>query len=149
MTVTGVKVRPPLASFRDSGTSTSVAEVTELHKLWTRHRSLSLPREPSPPELEDQSDMVFDGSPVFSRDCTELSTQNTTLQSDDQSEVVCEPASPSQSPENLPELPCDYDSAHLEVDQSGSAEEPCPSASEEQPEKACEAGVADTKDLAE
>uniref|UniRef100_A0A3Q2Q5E5 Chloride voltage-gated channel 2 n=1 Tax=Fundulus heteroclitus TaxID=8078 RepID=A0A3Q2Q5E5_FUNHE len=36
VTVTGVKVRPPLASFRDSGNSTSVSEVTELHKLWSR-----------------------------------------------------------------------------------------------------------------
>uniref|UniRef100_A0A3Q1I8R2 Chloride channel, voltage-sensitive 2a n=1 Tax=Anabas testudineus TaxID=64144 RepID=A0A3Q1I8R2_ANATE len=33
VTVTGVKVRPPLASFRDSGNSTNVSEVTELHKL--------------------------------------------------------------------------------------------------------------------
>uniref|UniRef100_A0A3P8XL31 Chloride channel protein n=1 Tax=Esox lucius TaxID=8010 RepID=A0A3P8XL31_ESOLU len=38
VTVTGVKVRPPLASFRDSGNTTSVSEVTELHKLWNRHR---------------------------------------------------------------------------------------------------------------
>ncbi|XP_031415719.1 chloride channel protein 2a isoform X2 [Clupea harengus] len=149
VTVTGVKVRPPLASFRDSGTSTSVAEVTEMHRLWNRHRSLSLPREPSPPELEDQSDLAFDGSPLFSRDCTELSTQNTTLQSDDQSEVVCEPASPSHSPEKLPELPCDYDSAQLDVNQSGPVEELCPSPSEEQPEEACEADAADTKDLVE
>uniref|UniRef100_A0A8K9X8A5 Chloride channel, voltage-sensitive 2a n=1 Tax=Oncorhynchus mykiss TaxID=8022 RepID=A0A8K9X8A5_ONCMY len=41
VTVTGVKVRPPLASFRDSGNTTSVSEVTELHKLWNRHRGLS------------------------------------------------------------------------------------------------------------
>uniref|UniRef100_A0A8D0A155 Chloride voltage-gated channel 2 n=1 Tax=Sander lucioperca TaxID=283035 RepID=A0A8D0A155_SANLU len=47
VTVTGVKVRPPLASFRDSGNSTSVSEVTELHKLCIRHRGLSLPREPN------------------------------------------------------------------------------------------------------
>uniref|UniRef100_A0AAR2JJW2 Chloride channel protein 2 n=1 Tax=Pygocentrus nattereri TaxID=42514 RepID=A0AAR2JJW2_PYGNA len=53
VTVTGVKVRPPLASFRDSGTSSSVSEVTELHKLWSRHRSLSLPREPNLPDLGD------------------------------------------------------------------------------------------------
>uniref|UniRef100_A0AAX7TYD4 Chloride channel protein n=1 Tax=Astatotilapia calliptera TaxID=8154 RepID=A0AAX7TYD4_ASTCA len=33
VTVTGVKVRPPLASFRDSGNTTNVSEVTELHKL--------------------------------------------------------------------------------------------------------------------
>uniref|UniRef100_A0A4W6DNC3 Chloride channel protein 2 n=1 Tax=Lates calcarifer TaxID=8187 RepID=A0A4W6DNC3_LATCA len=38
VTVTGVKVRPPLASFRDSGNSTNVSEVTELHKLCIRHR---------------------------------------------------------------------------------------------------------------
>uniref|UniRef100_M4ANZ8 Chloride channel, voltage-sensitive 2a n=1 Tax=Xiphophorus maculatus TaxID=8083 RepID=M4ANZ8_XIPMA len=42
VTVTGVKVRPPLASFRDSGNTTSVSEVTELHKLCMRHRGLSL-----------------------------------------------------------------------------------------------------------
>uniref|UniRef100_A0A8C1FH07 Chloride channel protein 2 n=1 Tax=Cyprinus carpio carpio TaxID=630221 RepID=A0A8C1FH07_CYPCA len=40
VTVTGVKVRPPLASFRDSGNNSSVSEVTELHKLWSRNRSL-------------------------------------------------------------------------------------------------------------
>uniref|UniRef100_A0A8C4D934 Chloride channel, voltage-sensitive 2a n=1 Tax=Dicentrarchus labrax TaxID=13489 RepID=A0A8C4D934_DICLA len=50
VTVTGVKVRPPLASFRDCGNSTSVSEVTELHKLCIRHRGLSLPREPNPPD---------------------------------------------------------------------------------------------------
>uniref|UniRef100_A0A7N6FDQ3 Chloride channel, voltage-sensitive 2a n=1 Tax=Anabas testudineus TaxID=64144 RepID=A0A7N6FDQ3_ANATE len=44
VTVTGVKVRPPLASFRDSGNSTNVSEVTELHKLCIRHRGLSLVR---------------------------------------------------------------------------------------------------------
>uniref|UniRef100_A0A3Q1CE88 Chloride channel protein 2 n=1 Tax=Amphiprion ocellaris TaxID=80972 RepID=A0A3Q1CE88_AMPOC len=53
VTVTGVKVRPPLASFRDSGNTTSVSEVTELHKLCIRHRGLSLPREPNPPDVED------------------------------------------------------------------------------------------------
>ncbi|XP_051535248.1 chloride channel protein 2-like [Myxocyprinus asiaticus] len=50
MTVKGVKVRPPLASFRDSGTSgtSSESEATELHKLWDRHTSLTLPREHQP-----------------------------------------------------------------------------------------------------
>uniref|UniRef100_A0A673YFD1 Chloride voltage-gated channel 2 n=1 Tax=Salmo trutta TaxID=8032 RepID=A0A673YFD1_SALTR len=48
--VKGVKVRPPLSSFRDSGTSgtsssNSENEATELHKLWDRHKSMSLPRE--------------------------------------------------------------------------------------------------------
>uniref|UniRef100_A0A3Q2YZ94 Chloride voltage-gated channel 2 n=1 Tax=Hippocampus comes TaxID=109280 RepID=A0A3Q2YZ94_HIPCM len=50
VTVTGVKVRPPLASFRDSGNTSSISEVTELHKLCIRHRGLSLPREPRPPD---------------------------------------------------------------------------------------------------
>ncbi|XP_052473146.1 chloride channel protein 2-like [Carassius gibelio] len=50
MTVKGVKVRPPLASFRDSGTSgtSSESEATELHKLWDHHSSRSIPREQQP-----------------------------------------------------------------------------------------------------
>uniref|UniRef100_A0A674EHD5 Chloride voltage-gated channel 2 n=1 Tax=Salmo trutta TaxID=8032 RepID=A0A674EHD5_SALTR len=63
VTVTGVKVRPPLASFRDSGNTTSVSEVTELHKLWNRHRGLSLPREPTPPDMEDQLDVMDEETP--------------------------------------------------------------------------------------
>ncbi|RXN16882.1 chloride channel 2 isoform X4 [Labeo rohita] len=59
MTVKGVKVRPPLASFRDSGTSgtSSESEATELHKLWDRHTSLSIPREhqPNTSDSDDKS----------------------------------------------------------------------------------------------
>uniref|UniRef100_A0A7N6ACB4 Chloride channel protein 2 n=1 Tax=Anabas testudineus TaxID=64144 RepID=A0A7N6ACB4_ANATE len=58
VTVKGVKVRPPLASFRDSGTtgtSSSESEATELHKLWDRHRSISLPREHVPSESDEKS----------------------------------------------------------------------------------------------
>ncbi|XP_066565149.1 chloride channel protein 2 isoform X2 [Amia ocellicauda] len=55
VTVKGVKVRPPLASFRDSGTSSSENETTEVHKLWDRHKRMSLPREISPSETEDKS----------------------------------------------------------------------------------------------
>uniref|UniRef100_A0A7N8YIY5 Chloride channel protein 2 n=1 Tax=Mastacembelus armatus TaxID=205130 RepID=A0A7N8YIY5_9TELE len=55
VTVKGVKVRPPLASFRDSGTSSSENEATELHKLWDRHRSMSLPREHTPSESDEKS----------------------------------------------------------------------------------------------
>ncbi|XP_068440335.1 chloride channel protein 2-like isoform X2 [Clinocottus analis] len=55
VTVKGVKVRPPLASFRDSGTSSSENEATELHKLWDRHKSLSLPREHTPSESDEKS----------------------------------------------------------------------------------------------
>ncbi|XP_026137396.1 chloride channel protein 2-like isoform X2 [Carassius auratus] len=56
MTVKGVKVRPPLASFRDSGTS-SESEATELHKLWDRHTSISIPREhqPNASDSDDKS----------------------------------------------------------------------------------------------
>uniref|UniRef100_A0A4W4DSE5 Chloride channel protein n=1 Tax=Electrophorus electricus TaxID=8005 RepID=A0A4W4DSE5_ELEEL len=55
VTVKGVKVRPPLASFRDSGTSSSDAEVTELHKLWNRHTNLTLPRDPQPSDSDEKS----------------------------------------------------------------------------------------------
>lgn len=55
VTVKGVKVRPPLASFRDSGTSSSENEATELHKLWDRHKSMSLPREHQPSDSEEKS----------------------------------------------------------------------------------------------
>ncbi|XP_024132788.1 chloride channel protein 2b isoform X4 [Oryzias melastigma] len=55
VTVKGVKVRPPLASFRDSGTSSSENEATELHKLWDRNKSMSLPREQTPSESDEKS----------------------------------------------------------------------------------------------
>lgn len=54
VTVKGVKVRPPLASFRDSGTSSSENEATELHKLWDRH-NMSLPRDHTPSESDEKS----------------------------------------------------------------------------------------------
>lgn len=55
VTVKGVKVRPPLASFRDSGTSSSENEATEMHKLWDRHKSMPLPREHTPSESDEKS----------------------------------------------------------------------------------------------
>ncbi|KAG7322221.1 hypothetical protein KOW79_015079 [Hemibagrus wyckioides] len=55
VTVKGVKVRPPLASFRDSGTSSSDAEVTELHKLWNRHTNMTLPRDHQPSDSDEKS----------------------------------------------------------------------------------------------
>ncbi|XP_032446439.1 chloride channel protein 2-like isoform X3 [Xiphophorus hellerii] len=55
VTVKGVKVRPPLASFRDSGTSSSETEATELHKLWDRHRNVSLPGEQPTSESDEKS----------------------------------------------------------------------------------------------
>uniref|UniRef100_A0A8C1C1D0 Chloride voltage-gated channel 2 n=1 Tax=Cyprinus carpio carpio TaxID=630221 RepID=A0A8C1C1D0_CYPCA len=63
MTVKGVKVRPPLASFRDSGTSgtSSESEATELHKLWDRHTSISIPREhqPNTSDSDEKSHLFF------------------------------------------------------------------------------------------
>ncbi|XP_037534375.1 chloride channel protein 2 [Nematolebias whitei] len=55
VTVKGVKVRPPLASFRDSGTSSSETEATELHMLWDRHKSVSLPGDHNPSESDEKS----------------------------------------------------------------------------------------------
>lgn len=55
MTVKGVKVRPPLASFRDSGTSSSETEATELHMLWDRHKSVSLPGDHTTSESDEKS----------------------------------------------------------------------------------------------
>lgn len=77
-----MKVRPPLASFRDSGTSSSVSEVTELHKLWSRHKSLSLPREPkTAAELCEELEHPSESSVLNETDCTEV------LHSEDQSET--------------------------------------------------------------
>ncbi|XP_052404968.1 chloride channel protein 2a isoform X2 [Carassius gibelio] len=105
VTVTGVKVRPPLASFRDSGNSNSVSEVTELHKLWSRHRSLALPREPKLPDLDDQTEQPSEGSLVNETECS----QNSPLHTDDQSELPYSDATPQE--EHLAQLPCD--STHL------------------------------------
>lgn len=113
VTVTGVKVRPPLASFRDCGNSTTVSEVTELHKLCIRHRGLSWPEAKEGPEVSyqeipvsitDQSkreesrqaggsslDSVFQESPSLT---------------EDQSQFTYD-CSPSHTEES--ELACDYD----------------------------------------
>uniref|UniRef100_A0A4W6DQA5 Chloride voltage-gated channel 2 n=1 Tax=Lates calcarifer TaxID=8187 RepID=A0A4W6DQA5_LATCA len=101
VTVTGVKVRPPLASFRDSGNSTNVSEVTELHKLCIRHRGLSLPREPNPPDVEDQPDLQYKEIPVNFSDQTNFPSFT-----EDQSEFTFD-CSPSHTEES--ELACDYD----------------------------------------
>ncbi|KAJ3594401.1 hypothetical protein NHX12_003708 [Muraenolepis orangiensis] len=122
VTVTGVKVRPPLASFRDSGNTTSVSEVTDLHKLWVRHRGHSLPREPTPPEAEDQLDLSYEEIPVNFSDqsnlqfessqgdvtspTSELVLQESPSFTEDQSEFTFE-CSPSHTDES--ELACDYE----------------------------------------
>ncbi|XP_038145166.1 chloride channel protein 2a [Cyprinodon tularosa] len=118
VTVTGVKVRPPLASFRDSGNSTSVSEVTELHKLCMRHRGLSLPREPKPPNTPKKLDLSFKDVPIRFSDKTHLEFENSDTQlsnlvlqespsfAEDQSEFTFD-CSPSHTEES--ELGCDQD----------------------------------------
>jgi len=122
VTVTGVKVRPPLASFRDNGNSTNVSEVTELHKLCIRHRGLSLPREPNPPDVEDQPDLPYKEIPVtfsdqsslqfetspgdVSSQSSELVLQESPSFTEDPSEFTFD-CSPSHTEES--ELACDYD----------------------------------------
>ncbi|XP_055084540.1 chloride channel protein 2a [Periophthalmus magnuspinnatus] len=120
VTVTGVKVRPPLASFRDSGNTTSVSEVTELHKLCIRHRGLSLPRDLNRPKMDDTDNLPFEEIPVnFSDQCTlqfatgqtvdireELVLQDSPSFTEDQSEFTFD-CSPSHTEES--ELACDYD----------------------------------------
>ncbi|XP_076837698.1 chloride channel protein 2a isoform X3 [Brachyhypopomus gauderio] len=144
VTVTGVKVRPPLASFRDSGTSSSVSEVTELHKLWSRHRSLSLPREPNMPDLGDQLEQPSEGSLVNETDCTELSSQNSPLHTEDQSQLSYADATPQE--EEQSELPCDCEhTLHLE-NFSESANEHGLAKNEELP---CEGRPSDTENQPE
>uniref|UniRef100_A0A672JBJ1 Chloride channel, voltage-sensitive 2a n=1 Tax=Salarias fasciatus TaxID=181472 RepID=A0A672JBJ1_SALFA len=122
VTVTGVKVRPPLASFRDSGNSTNVSEVTELHKLCIRHRGLSLPREPNPPDVEDQPDLQYNEIPVNFSDQTsleseascgdaagqpsDLALQESPSFTEDQTDFTFD-CSPSHTEES--ELACDFD----------------------------------------
>ncbi|XP_040910960.1 chloride channel protein 2a [Toxotes jaculatrix] len=163
VTVTGVKVRPPLASFRDSGNSTNVSEVTELHKLCIRHRGLSLPREPNPPDVEEQPDLQYKEIPVnfsdqtslqfetspgdITNESSELVLQESPSFSADQSEFTFD-CSPSHTEES--ELACDYDpptqtpepdeteqeqgSPSLNKDQSEPEGEGCPAHTEDHSE---------------
>uniref|UniRef100_A0A8C6LTZ8 Chloride voltage-gated channel 2 n=1 Tax=Nothobranchius furzeri TaxID=105023 RepID=A0A8C6LTZ8_NOTFU len=130
VTVTGVKVRPPLASFRDSGNSTNVSEVTELHKLCMRHKGLSLPREPNPPDVEKKPGLSYKDVPISYSDKTNLHFENSrgevtnlsdlVLQespsfTEDQSEFTFD-CSPSRTEES--ELTCDQDPPTLEPNET-------------------------------
>ncbi|XP_069753183.1 chloride channel protein 2c isoform X2 [Narcine bancroftii] len=55
VTSKGVKMRPPLASFRENANSSSESDTTEIHKLWDRRESLTIPRESSPSDTDDKS----------------------------------------------------------------------------------------------
>ncbi|XP_013888215.1 chloride channel protein 2, partial [Austrofundulus limnaeus] len=53
VTLKDMKVRPRLISFRNS--SSSKTEATELHKLWDRHKSVSLPGDHTLSESDEKS----------------------------------------------------------------------------------------------
>lgn len=165
VTVTGVKVRPPLASFRDSGNSATVSEVTELHKLCIRHRGLSLPREPNLPDVEEQPDLPYKEIPVNFSDQTNLqfesspgdvSSQSSELVlqespsfTEDQSEFTFD-CSPSHTEES--ELACDYDppSHTPEPDATVTEQEQgSPSLTKDQSEPEGEGSPAHTEDQSE
>lgn len=123
-----MKVRPPLASFRDSGTSSSVSEVTELHKLWSRHKSLSLPREPkTAAELCDELEHPSESSVLNETDCTEV------LQSEDQSEASMEEETQSEL-ENFSENVSEMAKENISDQNEQVTCEIKPSSVEEQPE---------------
>lgn len=69
LTAKGVKVRPPLASFRDSIASISEPDTTALRQLWNRHQHHPMPREAGPggdgeeDAPKDQEDRVPPVSP--------------------------------------------------------------------------------------
>uniref|UniRef100_A0A3B4WWT6 Chloride voltage-gated channel 2 n=1 Tax=Seriola lalandi dorsalis TaxID=1841481 RepID=A0A3B4WWT6_SERLL len=141
VTVTGVKVRPPLASFRDSGNTTSVSEVTELHKLCIRHRGLSLPREPNLPDVEDQPDLQYKEIP------SELVLQESPSLTEDQSEFTFD-CSPSHTEES--ELACDYDPPTQTPEPDDTEQEQSsPSLNKDQSEPEGEGSPAHTEDQSE
>ncbi|XP_054452772.1 chloride channel protein 2a [Anoplopoma fimbria] len=160
VTVTGVKVRPPLASFRDSGNTTNVSEVTELHKLCIRHRGLSLPREPKPPDVKnqaelpykdipvnfsDQSNLQFETSPGdVSSQSSELVLQESPSFTEDPSEFTFD-CSPSHTEES--ELACDYDPLTGTPEQDDTEQEQgSPSLNKDQSEPEGEGVPAHTED---
>ncbi|XP_069648687.1 chloride channel protein 2 isoform X2 [Haliaeetus albicilla] len=56
LTAKGVKVRPPLASFRDSTASTGEPDTTALRQLWDRHQHHPMPREAGPGGDDEDDD---------------------------------------------------------------------------------------------
>ncbi|XP_056246701.1 chloride channel protein 2a isoform X6 [Seriola aureovittata] len=162
VTVTGVKVRPPLASFRDSGNTTSVSEVTELHKLCIRHRGLSLPREPNLPDVEDQPDLQYKEIPVNFSDQTNLQFETSPDDITNQSELVLQESpsltedqseftfdcSPSHTEES--ELACDYDPPTQTPEPDNTEQEQSsPSLNKDQSEPEGEGSPAHTEDQSE
>ncbi|KAM9615521.1 chloride channel protein 2 [Morphnus guianensis] len=56
LTAKGVKVRPPLASFRDSTASAGEPDTTALRQLWDRHQHHPMPREAGPGGDDEDDD---------------------------------------------------------------------------------------------
>ncbi|XP_011485161.2 chloride channel protein 2 isoform X3 [Oryzias latipes] len=163
VTVTGVKVRPPLASFRDSGNTTSVSEVTELHKLCMRHRGLSLPREPKRSEAAEQSGISYKDIPInfsdqnilqfetsqddMTNQLSDMVLQESPSFAEDQSELTFD-CSPSHTEES--ELACDYDLSTQTPNPDGLKQElGSPSMNEEQSEPVGESSVVRPNDQSE
>uniref|UniRef100_A0A3P9JAQ0 Chloride channel protein 2 n=2 Tax=Oryzias latipes TaxID=8090 RepID=A0A3P9JAQ0_ORYLA len=163
VTVTGVKVRPPLASFRDSGNTTSVSEVTELHKLCMRHRGLSLPREPKRSEAAEQSGISYKDIPInfsdqnilqfetsqddMTNQLSDMVLQESPSFAEDQSELTFD-CSPSHTEES--ELACDYDLSTQTPHPDGLKQElGSPSMNEEQSEPVGESSVVRPNDQSE
>lgn len=164
VTVTGVKVRPPLASFRDCGNSTNVSEVTELHKLCIRHRGLSLPREPNLPNVKEQPDLPYEEIPVTVTDQSNLQLESgrcgVTNQAsecvleespsftEDQSEFTFD-CSPSHTEES--ELACDYEppTGTPEPEETEQEEQGSPSVIKDLSEPEGEGSPAHTEDQSE
>lgn len=164
VTVTGVKVRPPLASFRDCGNSTNVSEVTELHKLCIRHRGLSLPREPNLPNVKEQPDLPYEEIPVtvtdqsnlqlesgrclVSNQASECVLQESPSFTEDQSEFTFD-CSPSHTEES--ELACDYEppTDAPELEETEQEEQGSPSVIQDLSEPEGEGSPAHTEDQSE
>ncbi|XP_075877499.1 chloride channel protein 2-like isoform X2 [Nelusetta ayraudi] len=164
VTVTGVKVRPPLASFRDCGNSTNVSEVTELHKLCIRHRGLSLPREPNLPNVKEQPDLPYEEIPVtvtdqsnlqlesgrclVSNQASECMLQESPSFTEDQSEFTFD-CSPSHTEES--ELACDYEppTDAPELEETEQEEQGSPSVIQDLSEPEGEGSPAHTEDQSE
>lgn len=121
MIVTGVKVRPPLASFRDSGNSTSVSEVTELHKLCIRHRGLTLPRELNRRDVEDKADLAYKEIPVNFSDQTNLQLETGGISSQSTELVLQESPSFTEDPS---EFTFDCSPSHTEESELGCDDDP-------------------------
>ncbi|CAB1442510.1 unnamed protein product [Pleuronectes platessa] len=131
VTVTGVKVRPPLASFRDSGNSTNVSEYKEIPVNFSDQTNLQF--ETSPGDVTNQSsELVLQESPSFTEDQSEF-TFDCSPSHTEESEIACDYDPPTPTPEP-DETEQQLDRPSLNKDQS-ELEEECSPAHTEDPSK--------------